>query len=235
MTARDAGELTPAQDFPGEDGKTRQEKNSGASLPEKNPTEGARYRANAERASKQGGRVLVRGARQGRSNVENDMARVRVGIRQPVTSLWQMETERAMTAPTRRPLSAGSYGTHNADCKLSQRRPHSHIGQSRGGRVRPSATTVAGNGAGNNETLGVRGGGAVVTADRCSKGEDKGRMLKDDGNSARLTPLRGLEERMGNGEYLGGRVPMPLRSSHRVGPVGDLGERGRFYCVWEIL
>lgn len=233
VAAKDTGKLATAQD--GDDGKTRHEKNRGIRLPEKDPTGGARGHANAARASKKRGRGLVRGARQGYLNVENDMARVRLGIRQPVTSLWQTETDRAMTAPARRPPSAESDGAHNAEYKLSQRRPHSHVGQARGGRARLSVTGIAGTGVGDDEAPGEGRGGVAATADRFNKGEGRGRVSKDGDNSVRLAPVQGSEEWMANGDSLAVRVPMPLRSSHRVGPVGNLGERGRFYSVWGIL
>lgn len=106
-----------------------------------------------------------------RSNVESTMAKVRYDMRRPITSLWQHETERARTAPSRTRPS-----TSTRDLNLR----------------RPSPQGSQGLRGGQNETV------------RARSAECRGRSF---GSASR---------RMGR--------PIPLRSSHRVGPVGDMGE-----------
>lgn len=157
-----------------------------------------------------------------RKKEDNAMLRVRQDIRQPVTSLWQTAAERAKTAPTRL-VSRGGGGME--DCTsttarrdLSRRQRHSQNSPPRAkkGGIGLSNATVA---PGGDNLKGDVGKG--------SKG--RGRAPREDGpeNSTGLTaPVCGPGGGAVDGDQRGRtKTPIPLRSSHRVGPVGSLGER----------
>lgn len=187
------------------------------------------------------------------------MARVRQIMRQPVTSLWQSESERASTAPARVGLAANISGFLNLPAATgslprSRIRPRSQLATMKNGSSNNSEARIlataggrdrgerGGNGycsRGGGEADGTGGAGRAVTA---ASGHD-GRSSENHGESGVVSAADGCRSSFvapqaptcgsmvgtvvdGSGSLgRGRRIPMPLRSSHRVGPVGSLGER----------
>lgn len=160
------------------------------------------------------------------------MARVRRYIRQPVTSLWQTETERARTAPTRRLPSAGRHG----DCldsiaRGSRIRPRSQASVAEGGRL--FEFSAGGGAAARNDSEILRVHGVATTAalstvtavDGAPEVDCRAGLLREGKSDKACTPTFGTGVRIRGGVCdERERTPVPLRSSHRVGPVGALGE-----------
>ena len=188
--------------------------NDSAGGPETNTTEAANP---THSKPSQGGTKRVGGVRPKSSialkKIEDDaMLRVRRDIRQPVTSLWQTATERASTAPTR---AAGGADT-NARRDLSRRRPLSEIGAARaqrGAEITDSHRGAAASGAGGENRNNGRG-----------QPSREGKPTDARDVSA---PTRGQGGREVDRNHKGRRTPIPLRSSHRIGPVGGLGAAKR--------
>ncbi len=146
--------------------------------------------------------------------IEGDaMLRVRRDIRQPVTSLWQTAAERASTAPAR---ALGGADVNARRGLPSRRQPLSEIGAARAQR-------------GAEELADSRRG---ASADGENRDNGRGRASRegepDDGRDI-SAPTRGPGGMGGERDQHADRrrrrrrTPIPLRSSHRVGPVGTLG------------
>lgn len=155
------------------------------------------------------------------------MLRVRQEIRQPVTSLWQTATERAEAAPTRLVSHGGGMvdctnTTARRDLSRCQRQSQSSSARAKVGvglSTPPAGATNTTGGAGHGSPNGDGGKGSKV----------RGRAPREDdpGNATVLTaPVGGPGGGVVDGDQRGRRkTPIPLRSSHRVGPIGSLGER----------
>ncbi|CAM9544373.1 unnamed protein product, partial [Ectocarpus sp. 12 AP-2014] len=163
------------------------------------------------------------------------MVQVRQDFRQPVTSLWQTASERAATAPTRAASRSGgivdSTNTATARRGPSHRRPQSQAGASRTQRKATStpptgATTNARDQLGNARPH-TGGRGAVSSAGEGRKSNSRGQASRESEptSAPAISPapvcVSGGREADGQKQRRT-RTPMPLRSSHRVGPVGSL-------------
>lgn len=165
------------------------------------------------------------------------MVQVRQDFRQPVTSLWQTASERAATAPTRAASRGGgivdSTNTATARRGLSHRRPQSQAGAS---RTQGKATSTLPTGATTDarDQLGnarphTGGRGAVSSAGEGRKSNSRGQASRESEptSTPAISPasvcVSGGREADGQ-QQRRRRTPIPLRSSHRVGPVGSLGE-----------
>ncbi|CBJ27259.1 flagellar associated protein [Ectocarpus siliculosus] len=164
------------------------------------------------------------------------MVQVRQDFRQPVTSLWQTASERAATAPTRAASRGGgivdSTNTATARRGPSHRRPQSQAGASRTHGMVTSApptgaTTNARDQLGNARPQ-TGGRGAVSSAGEGRKSNSRGQALRESDltSTPAISPspvcVSGGREADGQKQRRR-RTPIPLRSSHRVGPVGSLG------------
>lgn len=168
------------------------------------------------------------------------MVRVRQDFRQPVTSLWQTATERAATAPTRLMTSTSTNTGTGRD--LSRRRPCSQASamKARGGGLSTLSMCAANNTTNEidqvkDEHQHVGGKGATVSgAGGRSRGNNRRRMSKEGEltnskttkNAGSAVSVYGSGGQAIDGDPGGRKTPIPLRSSHRVGPVGSLGEQG---------
>lgn len=162
---------------------------------------------------------------------DDAMLRVRQDIRQPVTSLWQTAAERASTAPSRIASHEGGIMDNTnttARRKLSRHRPHSQIGVARAKRGIGGADAHGGN---MDGCLPASGKGAVSSADGEKGGANRGQPSRESEPASPnaniiipgIAPTRGLGARANDRVKQGRGTPVPLRSSHRVGPVGSLG------------
>ncbi|CAB1121297.1 unnamed protein product [Ectocarpus sp. CCAP 1310/34] len=155
------------------------------------------------------------------------MVQVRQDFRQPVTSLWQTASERAATAPTRAaPRGGGIVDSTNTATALrgpSHRRPQSQAGAS---RTQPKAMST-------RDQLGnarphTGGRGAVSRAGEGRKSNSRGQASRESEptSTPAISPapvcVSGGREADGQKQRRI-RTPIPLQSSHRVGPVGSLG------------
>lgn len=198
--------------------------NDGTRRPETNATEVEN--SSPQRGAKHGGGIKPKPTAALKKRENAAMSRVRQDIRQPVTSLWQTVAERASTAPT------ACHGGGIVDCtnsadRLSRRRPHSRIGAARTKREigRSDATDGVVDGC-----LQAGGRGALSSADEEKRSSSRGRPSRErqsaftDTNTKTpgLVPTRGSGGRVVEAQPAR-RTPAPLRSSHRVGPVGKLG------------
>lgn len=169
------------------------------------------------------------------------MVQVRQDFRQPVTSLWQTASERAATAPTRAASGGGgivdSTNTTTARRGLSHRRPQSQAGVSRtqgkgtsAAAAPTSATTNARDDQLGNARPHTGGKSAVPSAGDGRKSNSRGQASRESEptSSPGISPgpvcVSGGREADAQQHQRGRRTPIPLRSSHRVGPVGSLGE-----------
>lgn len=204
-------------------------------------------RGDGGRSAKRGGRV---GSKSSTSLKKSDrgvdaMVRVRQDFRQPVTSLWQTATERAATAPTRSVSRGGGLvDSTNAATRrdLSRRRPHSQISSTKdkGGVLsklstrEANTTTIAPEETGDQrQHVGGKGatfsgadGGNRVNGQRHTSREGEPVDTSITKNTSSAVPVPGSGGQAICGDSRGRKTPMPLRSSHRVGPVGSLGEQG---------
>ena len=179
------------------------------------------------------------------------MTQVRQDMRQPVSSLWQPGTERASTAPTRMLRSAGSAGvidathgvararmprsagsteaidaTHSITRGSSRHRSHSELCKTTGVESLTSSPGVTATRTTGDTCLGVGAEGAIFNADGDNGGNIRGRRAPVEGELGTFSaPICGSSEQELNGNVGGRRTPLPLRSSHRVGPIGTLGQR----------
>lgn len=160
----------------------------------------------------------------GRAN--NMMASLRQSMRRPVPSLWQTETQRASTAPAS-VFTCGSGLNANARAESRDRiQPRSKVG-----RVTNFGEEVPSRDGGQRKAGG--GGGASVGYDgrRASIGGNGGaraNISKDalqTKSGSIVLPASAYEPAEDIADESFGRrpTPTPLRSSHRVGPVGALG------------
>ena len=164
---------------------------------------------------------------------DNALLRVRQDIRQPVTSLWQTAAARASTAPTR----SVSHRDGMLDCTNtaarrdpSRGRPHSQSGVAGAKRDNGRADTSSGVVGECPHTGGRR---AVSSADGEKRGTSRGRSSREsepvttnaDSKTPGLVSARGPGGRVVDRAQQERRTPIPLRSSHRVGPIGSLGGR----------
>lgn len=192
------------------------------------PAQGKRGNPKQARGSKRGWAVERR-SRQPLEAARDGMTQVRQEIRQPVSSLWQPETVRASTAPTRStPPSAGSTdGTdaaHGISRGISRHRPRSSLCKVTAvGPLTPTAGAADTRTAGDT-CLGVGAGGAIFDPDVDDGGNARGgRASAGSEFSTFSAPICGSGEQEVIGEPGERRTPLPLRSSHRVGPIGALG------------
>ncbi|CAM9275025.1 unnamed protein product [Scytosiphon promiscuus] len=217
----------------------------GAEKPETDPARDHRTilakpsRTGEEGDAKRGGRVKSEPSTSlKRSDRGVDaMVQVRQNFRQPVTSLWQSATERAKTAPTRSIPKGGRLedGTNAAP----RRRPHSQIfaTKAKGGALSISSVGAAAKTTDAPEEIGnerqhVGGKGATVhSADGGNRGISR-RHTSRDGEPAKTSVIKttgcAVPGYCSGGQVIGGhpqgrKTPIPLRSSHRLGPVGSLG------------
>lgn len=195
------------------------------------PAQGKRGNPKQARGSKRGWAVEPRPGRP-LDAARDGMTQVRQEMRQPVSSLWQPETARAWTAPTRMaPPSAGSAGgmdaAHGIARGFSRQRPRS--GLCKGTAVEPltSTTGVAATRTTEDTGPGVGAGGAIFDDGGDDGGNDRGgragQASAGDEFGTFSAPICGSGEQELNGDPGGRRTPLPLRSSHRVGPIGALG------------
>lgn len=200
------------------------------------PAQGKRGNPQQARGSKRRWAVERRPGRP-TDAARDGMTQVRQEMRQPVLSLWQPETARAWTAPTRMtPPSAGSAGgmdaAHGIARGFSGQRPRS--GLCKGTAVEPltSTTGVVATRTTGDTFLGVGAGGAITDDGGDDGGNDRGggtgrsgRASGGDECGTFSAPICGSGDQELNGDPGGRRTPLPLRSSHRVGPIGALGQR----------
>ncbi|CAM9231256.1 unnamed protein product, partial [Hapterophycus canaliculatus] len=170
------------------------------------------------------------------------MVRVRQDLRQPVTSLWQTATERAATAPTRSVShSGGMVDSTTAATRrdLSRRRPFSHISatKAKGSRMSMPSTVAANDVTNDAETAEderqhVGGKGATVPSADGGNRSNSRRRASREGEPANIAtanntgfevPVYGSVGQATDRDPRGRKTTIPLRSSHRIGPVGSLG------------
>lgn len=155
--------------------------------------------------------------------IENGVFKVQHDIRQPVTSLWQTDRERASTAPTRRIPPTVRCCANTTGRDLSRRRPYSQMSVTRASRSATPGVCVVTGGIVGDEVLGAGGGGAVGSANGGSRknGRHKSRGVEFGDSPATACESEKEMVNRGRPEI---KTPVPLRSSHRLGPVGTLGE-----------
>lgn len=187
----------------------------------------------SKKGPKHGGGINPKPEASLKKREDDAMLRVRQDIRQPVTSLWQTAAARASTAPTRTASHRGGM----VDCTntaarrdLSRRRPQSQSGVARAKRDDGRADANSGV-VGECPHAGEQG--AVSSADGEKIGVSRGRSSRESEQASTntnfktpgLVSVRGPGARVVDRAQQGRRTPIPLRSSHRVGPVGSLGGR----------
>ena len=192
------------------------------------PAQGKRGNPKQTRGSKRGWAIERRPGRPLEA-ARDGMTQIRQEMRLPVSSLWQSETSRASTAPTRMtPPSAGSAGgidaAHGNAHDVSRHRPRSSLG-----RVTVVKPLTSMTGAAATRTTGdacVDTGGAIFDSDVDDRGNAQGGRAPAGGKVGTFSaPICGSGGQELNGEPGGRRTPLPLRSSHRVGPIGALGQK----------
>lgn len=161
---------------------------------------------------------------------DDDMAHVRENMRKPVTDLWQMDEPRARTAPARvAGCTAASTFLGHSPVK-SSRWPQTESGSNRGraksrtrlGNDRHAREAISG---GRGEVLGALGipkdGGASAANQPLNQDETHALSETPVFESAEVVAVARLSPMSER------RTSMPLRSSHRVGPIGTLGRYSR--------
>lgn len=187
----------------------------------------------SKKGLRHGGGIAPKPAAALKMREDDAMLRVRQDIRQPVTSLWQTAAERASTAPTR----TASRRSEMVDCTntaarrgSSRRRPHTQTGVARAKRDNGRADVNSGVGI-VDECLRAGGRGVASGAGGEKRDATRGRSSRESEHRRANAETPGLVSTRGSGGKVvdrakpGRRTPTPLRSSHRVGPVGSLGGR----------
>ena len=221
-------------------GNPEQDVNSGStSRPATEPVDGKRGYPKLARGATKRGWATER--KPGRVEGRDGMTRVRQDMRQPVSSLWQPETERASTAPSRMPLFAGTPGidaTHGSTSRdSSRRRLRSGLGNVTGvepptsaSRGVPVTRTTGGT------CLGVGAEDPFLNDDGVDGDKKRGGGGGGGGGGDKFgtfsAPICGSGDQELTADPGGGRrTPLPLRSSHRVGPIGSLGQKPFFFLI----
>lgn len=190
--------------------------------PETNTTEAEG--TSSQRGPRRGVRLKPKATATSRNRQDEVMLRVRQDIRQPVTSLWQTAAERASTAPTR----TAAHGGGMVDCTNTtgrrglSRRSHSQLSVARANRDKGCADASTGVA---DECLHAGGRGAVSSAGGAKTGASRasrGRSSREKPATSNTAATKTLS--LVDSANQGKRTQVPLRSSHRVGPVGSLGE-----------
>lgn len=155
------------------------------------------------------------------------MTTVRQSLRRSVLSLWQTEAQRASTAPAKILCWEGGSTDALRAGSRSRTRPHSQIGKKNAvGEVVSSSVRASAGERGGGELCGVGRGDNVSGSTYDGSGSDRpSGTLTDSGYGAEEVPECGSAEEIVDRTSGARAMPTPLRSSHRVGPVGALGER----------
>lgn len=199
------GMLESILGLPQNPGTPEQEANSDTGWTKNKPPTG-------DRGPKHGGPY---GKRKGAKR-EKGMVQIRHSIRQPVTLLWQTKVERPQTAPTISQPFRANDSDHTAAGEASQHGVHSKIGAAREDGARAGVDVEMSQRTGD-------GGDGVAVGEGGNRNDGRERALREGETATSIAPFCGTGAgQRGSGE---GKTPMPLRSSHRVGPIGVLGTR----------
>lgn len=161
---------------------------------------------------------------------DDDLTPIRQNMRRSVSSLWQPEAQRASTAPAK--VLCGEGGSNDILREGSHRRtrPHSQVRTANAiGDKMPSSDRANTKERGGGDVCGVvRGDNVSASAYRVSGLDRPAGILTDSGYNAEVVSEHGSTEETVDGSSGARATPVTLRSSHRVGPVGALGERVLF-------